>query len=93
MATNTTTATNINPNSRQVKQKKAKLGDVWGMSLGAACMGLSAIHNTMGIADELTAAGYDQAARYRERAAIQADIDHNELLAELNEQLKDLDLN
>lgn len=79
--------------SRTPANRKAKLGDVWGMSLGTICMGLSAAHNVAGIADELTAAGYDQAARYRERAAIQADIDHNELLKELEDQMAEYGLN
>lgn len=57
-----------------------------GMATGTMVRLLSATHNTAGILDNITAAGHDESLKFRERCALKADLKHNQLLMELQEQ-------
>lgn len=57
-----------------------------GMATGTVVRLLSATHNTAGILDNITAAGHDESMKFRERCALKADLKHNQLLMELQEQ-------
>lgn len=81
MTTNTTTTTNT-----------VTVSDVKNTTLGTVISALNAVNNTARLVEHTTGILADKAERYREQVSIADAITHNKLMAEYQNQAKELGL-
>lgn len=77
---------------RAERASRHTIGSTFSQLLGATSSVISAVDNTAKIAEHVTGTLADKAYNWRESSKVIDAIEHNELMAEYQEQMKELGL-
>lgn len=79
-----------NQSNQQAQAQRHTIGTTFTQLLGATSSVIAAVDNTAKVAEHVTGTLADKAENWRESSRIADAIEHNKLLAQLNDQAQEL---